>query len=133
MVDGASNGVVRRRAGYVLATVVVIAAGLATRPLRSAYPVAMDALGDALWAAMVFLALSAAWPEAPIWKRAAGAAALAFAVEFSQMYHAPWMDRIRATLPGHLVLGQGFEPWDLVKYLVGVGAAAGVAGAATRR
>jgi hypothetical protein len=41
-------------------------------------------------------------------------------VEFSQLVHAPWLDGWRATTLGHLVLGSGFDPRDLVAYGLGV-------------
>lgn len=37
----------------------------------------------------------------------------AWAVEFSQLYHAPWLDTIRMTTPGRLVLGSTFNGPDL--------------------
>jgi hypothetical protein len=50
-----------------------------------------------------------------------------FAVETSQLYHGPVIDSIRATLPGHLVLGSNFDPRDLVAYVFGVLGAAWLA------
>jgi hypothetical protein len=41
------------------------------------------------------------------------------AIEFSQLLHAGWINSIRATLPGRLILGQGFLWSDLVAYTVG--------------
>ena len=45
---------------------------------------------------------------------------ISFAIELSQLYRAPWIDSIRATRPGALVLGQGFLWSDLVCYSAGV-------------
>ena len=36
------------------------------------------------------------------------------------MYHTPAIDAIRATRIGHLVLGSGFDPRDLLAYAIGV-------------
>ena len=44
--------------------------------------------------------------------------------ECSQLYHAPWIDLIRSTTLGHLVLGSGFIWGDFVAYAIGVGAGA---------
>jgi hypothetical protein len=68
--------------------------------------------------------VSAAFPRAPLLTRAAGALAIAFAVEFSQLYHAPGIDHLRATAIGHLVLGSDFYWRDLISYALGVGLAA---------
>ena len=43
------------------------------------------------------------------------------AIELSQLYHAPWIDSIRHTTLGGLILGFGFLWSDLACYAVGVG------------
>ena len=42
-------------------------------------------------------------------------------VEVSQLFHAPWIDSIRRTTLGGLVLGFDFVWSDLACYAVGVG------------
>ena len=49
------------------------------------------------------------------------AMAFSVAIELSQLYHAPWIDSIRHTTLGGLILGFGFLWSDLVCYAVGVG------------
>lgn len=44
-----------------------------------------------------------------------------YGIEMSQLYHAPWIDSIRATTLGGLVLGYGFLWSDLIAYTIGVG------------
>lgn len=44
-----------------------------------------------------------------------------FAIEFSQLYKAPWINELRHTLFGRLVLGEGFLWSDLLCYVVGIG------------
>jgi len=58
----------------------------------------------------------------PLFQRCIISLVLAFAVEVSQLYHAPWIDGIRSTTLGGLVLGFGFLWSDLVCYLVGIAA-----------
>ena len=55
-------------------------------------------------------------------KRASFGIALAFSylIEVSQLYHAPWIDAIRATTLGALVLGFGFLWSDIACYTVGI-------------
>lgn len=116
----------------LLATTIVL--GLATRRFPSSFPTFIARYGgDALWAAMVF------WLVALI-RRRAGTRALALAalgiaciVESSQAYHAPWIDAVRATRGGALLLGQGFLWSDLACYAVGVAAAAALDLVFTRR
>jgi len=54
------------------------------------------------------------------------ASAVCGVIELSQLWHPPWLDAIRATRPGALVLGRGFVWSDLLCYLIGATAAAGV-------
>ncbi len=125
-------GGLRARAPYVALAVATIAVGLTVH--RGPLPLgarARDALGDALWAMMIAWWIGALAPRAALRVRAAAAVALCFAVEASQRYHAPALDALRGTTLGHLVLGNGFDPRDLVAYAVGVLAACLVERAAT--
>jgi hypothetical protein len=77
--------------------------------------------GDALWALALFLFLGLIRVRAGTGRVAALALGLSLLVEVSQLYHAPWIDSIRQTTLGGLVLGFGFLWSDLVCYAVGVG------------
>jgi glycopeptide antibiotics resistance protein len=111
----------RPRSIYALAVAGTIALGLGSRAVAAHLPwwLAKNA-GDTLYATMVFFALGFAWPRMSTWRAAAIALAFSCAIEASQAYHAPWLDAVRATLPGHLVLGQGFHAFDLICYALGV-------------
>jgi len=67
---------------------------------------------------MAFLGVSALAPHARLSRRAATALAIAYLVEISQLYHAPWIDGLRHSTPGGLILGFGFLWSDLVCYTV---------------
>ena len=54
-------------------------------------------------------------------RHAALAMTVSVAVEVSQLYKAPWIDTIRRTTLGGLVLGYDFVWSDLACYAVGVG------------
>ena len=41
-------------------------------------------------------------------------------IEVSELYHAPWIDDIRRTFLGRMILGFGFLWSDLVCYAIGV-------------
>jgi hypothetical protein len=116
----------RKRWVYVALTLAVIALGLASRrwpvfpAMLGKYP------GDALYALMALCIAGVIWPRSSISRNAGLALAFCFAIEISQLYHAPWIDEVRATTLGHLVLGSHFGWWDLVAYTVGV--AVGAAG-----
>jgi hypothetical protein len=55
------------------------------------------------------------------WRVALFAMTFSILIEVSQLYHAPWLDSIRHTILGGLILGFGFLWSDLACYAVGVG------------
>ena len=112
-----------RRVVYILSAIVIIFAGLASRRYRTHLPsfIGEDG-GDVLWALMLFLAVSFVLVGRPHFQRCTISLVLACAVEVSQLYHAPWIDSIRNTTLGGLVLGFGFLWSDLVCYLFGIAA-----------
>ena len=111
----------RSRPIYVAAILVVIALGLLSRRFPQFLPDALGKTpGDALWALMVFLGFGCVFRRAPTSVVALAALTFSFAIEVSQLYHAAWIDAVRATLPGHLVLGSGFAWGDFVAYAVGI-------------
>lgn len=112
---------IRTRLVFLLAAIVVVIAGLASRRYRGELPAFLaEYAGDTLWALMLFLLVSTLLAGRPILTRAAISLVLAFLVEISQLYHAPWIDSIRQTTLGGLVLGFGFLWTDLVCYSVGI-------------
>ena len=118
-------------AGMLAATVLL---GLASRRWPERQPAVVAAYaGDALWAAMVYWIGALIWPALSrpprriFDRRLAGAAlGVAAAVEVSQLYRAPWIDAVRASRVGALVLGRGFLWSDLVCYAAGVAGAVAV-------
>lgn len=111
----------RSRAWLALGIVLVIAAGLASRAYPSRFPAAFGShTGDALWALMVFLGIAFIKPAMPAVRLAGAALALAWVIEASQLYQAPWLNALRASTPGHLVLGTGFQWLDLLAYAIGI-------------
>ncbi len=122
----------RSRTFYALAILLVTGAGLASRTTAFSQlsPFLASYSGDTLWALNVFLALGFIFPKSPTLNLAVAAVAISFAVEFSQLYQAPWIVRIRHTLPGKLLLGSGFLASDLLCYVTGIalGALAEISG-----
>jgi hypothetical protein len=115
----------RSRTLYLLLVAATVALGLASRRVGDVLPgfVAWYA-GDVLWAAMVFLLIAATWRTGPTRQVAAAAGFFSLAVELLQLYHAPWIDAVRQTRIGGLVLGFGFLWSDLACYAVGIALAA---------
>jgi hypothetical protein len=82
-------------------------------------------IGDVLWATMVYFIVRSLFIKATVKHVVTGALLFCYAIEFSQLYKAPWIDNIRHTLFGRLVLGDTFLWGDLLSYTVGVGIAIG--------
>ena len=111
----------RSRWLYAVSMVLVVAAGLAWRaPMFPLPPILIKYGGDALWALLIFLGVGFLFIRATRWRVALGSFCFCCAVEFSQLYHAPWIDSLRATRLGSLVLGAIFNWPDLIAYGVGV-------------
>lgn len=100
----------------------MVVAGLTSRSsLASSLPSFITTYaGDTLWALMVYLGFGFFFPTHSPRETALLAILFAFSIEFSQFYHAAWIDNLRQTRLGGLILGFGFRPSDLVCYSVGV-------------
>lgn len=111
----------RSRVLYLSAAAVVVVLGLASRRYPLLVPATLGKYpGDALWALMVFLVAGALLRSASTIRIALVALGLAYAVELSQLCQTPWLNAIRRTTPGHLMLGSHFHALDLIAYAVGV-------------
>lgn len=123
----------RSRVRALVAAAITIALGLASRRFPGLFPAALGKYpGDALWALMVFFALCAWRPDRSTIRLAATALLVSFAVEFSQLIHAPWLDAVRRTTLGHLALGSAFSWIDLLAYTIGIGVGIAVRGIDSR-
>jgi hypothetical protein len=96
-------------------------------------PTAVADAGDTLYATMAFVLFGIAAPRWSTVRVGVAALASSCAIEVSQLYHAPWIDAIRATVPGALVLGYGFLWSDLACYVAGVALGAGIEALTPRR
>lgn len=84
-----------------------------------------DFVGDALYAVMVYLVLSFALVRMPGWRVAAIAMLCCAGIELFQLTGVP-VALAGSFPPARLVLGTTFSAVDLVAYVLGVAAAAGV-------
>ena len=112
----------RSRITYTIWIFLVILLGLVSRsnsPL--VLPFLKEYAGDALWALVAYLLIGCLFPRLSIRMVAVTAGLFCFAVEVSQLYHAPWIDDIRRLRLGALILGFGFLWSDLICYSVGIG------------
>lgn len=77
--------------------------------------------GDILWALMIFFLVGFIFIKIKLKTAALISISFCFIIEFSQLYHAYWIDKIRQTTLGGLVLGYVFSWMDLIAYGVGIG------------
>jgi hypothetical protein len=112
----------RNRLLYGAMIIIVIIIGLYSRKMTAIIPNFLNAyLGDALWALMIFMIFGFIFITMD--KRIVALIGLSFCyfIELSQLYHANWIDTIRKTTLGGLILGSGFLWSDLLAYAIGVG------------
>lgn len=115
-----SDGPNRSRLLYGLLTIGTLLVGLASRHFSDGLPLIRAYAGDVLWALMVFFGFAAVVNRWSAKNVALLTLLVAFGIEISQLYHAPWIDRLRATRLGGLILGFSFVGSDLICYSVGV-------------
>jgi hypothetical protein len=115
---------IRRRNPLVQLALITLAAllGIGSRRYARALPGFIAAYaGDTMWALAAFAGVGLLLLRASTRTIALLAMILSIAVELSQLYHAPWIDSIRRTTLGGLILGFGFLWSDLACYAAGVG------------
>lgn len=117
-----SSGASRSRVKLFFLLLFVVAAGLFSRSEHaSILPVFVQTYaGDTLWAIALYLFLALFAPGAGAKELFFLSLVISFAVEFSQMYQAEWINSVRHTRVGGLILGFGFKWSDLLCYSSGI-------------
>ena len=112
---------IRNRIVYGFALVVTMLVGLFSRSEMVPLPrFILLYMGDGIWALLVFWLICFLKPAWPLKYRVAAALVFAYAIEFSQFYQGDWINQIRQTRLGGLILGFSFLPSDLVAYTIGI-------------
>lgn len=111
----------RNRFIYSILLLGVILLGLGSRMKNSSLPSWVSLyVGDVLWALMIFLITGLLFRKRSTSWVAMIAAGYAFLTEMSQLYQAPWINALRRTALGGLLLGFAFLWSDLIAYTIGV-------------
>ncbi|MBN8047430.1 DUF2809 domain-containing protein [Paraclostridium bifermentans] len=109
------------RIKYLVVTMFTMIMGLLSRKYMNIFPKAIAPfVGDMLWAMMVYFGLRFLIPKLKLTKTLILAIVFSFSIEISQLYQADWINNIRATTLGGLVLGHGFLFEDLISYSLGI-------------
>ena len=111
----------RNRTLYSILIIVVIALGLGSRKFSLLLPrFIAEYAGDSLYALTAYFIFGYIKPKCPILKIGLLALIYSYLIEISQLYHSHWIDSIRHTKLGGLILGYGFLWSDIICYTVGV-------------
>lgn len=111
----------RSRVLYFILAIFVIALGLASRKYAHFLPAFIGQYaGDTLWGLMVFLIIAFIFNKRPSLHIAAAAMLFSTSIELSQLYQADWINALRNTIIGGLVLGFGFLWRDILCYFIGI-------------
>ena len=112
---------IRRRLPYLCALLVLCALGLLVRRRNAVSPNFFTGyFPDAAWTMAVYCGFGLVFcKDARV--NFSAALGLSFLIELSQLWHPPFLEALRATTLGGLVLGYGFLWSDLVCYTVGAG------------
>ncbi|MCI3985937.1 DUF2809 domain-containing protein [Bacillus vallismortis] len=111
----------RKRWVYAALTIIIMTIGLGSRTFSSVLPDAVNPyLGDSLWAAMIFTGCGFLFQKMNTIMTGIISLSFCFFIEISQLYHADWIDQIRDTSLGGLVLGYGFLWSDIEAYTIGI-------------
>lgn len=96
----------RNRFLYFIFIVITMLLGLGSRRFSYLLPSFISSFsGDTLWALMIFWIFGFIFNGFRTGNVALLALTFSFTIEISQLYHSPWIDSIRRTTLGGLVLG----------------------------
>ncbi|WP_440115716.1 DUF2809 domain-containing protein [Paenibacillus sp. QZ-Y1] len=106
---------------YFVAFILTMAAGLASRHFGACLPdFVREHFGDALWAGMIYFGVRMVWINHSREWATVVSLIFSWAIECSQMIQTSWLNEVRSTVLGALILGQGFLAMDLLRYAVGI-------------
>ncbi|QFG01160.1 DUF2809 domain-containing protein [Psychrobacillus glaciei] len=106
---------------YMFAVVITILLGLSSRKYsQSLLPFVAQNAGDVMWAMMVYFGFRFLLVRKSLLTAIWLSFSFSFGIEISQLYQAEWINQIRNTLLGALILGIGFLEVDLIRYAVGI-------------
>ena len=104
----------------LILAILIVPVGLASKvyqgPLKGWV---YDYSGDILYETFWILLVGFIWPQVSPAKVASAVFAITSAIEVLQLWKPPFLQAIRATLAGQLLLGTTFVWWDFFHYFAG--------------
>ena len=111
----------RNRINYGILIITVVLLGIGSRKFGYILPrFVASYLGDTLWGLMVFLIIGFLFSYLDTNIVAIVSLIFCFFIEFTQLYHSHFIDNVRSTIIGGLILGFGFLWSDLICYSLGI-------------
>lgn len=111
----------RNRIIYFALIILFVILVLATRKYPELFPLFIAKYGgDTLWASLIYLGFGYVFKKKSILDIAFFSLIFAYLIEISQLYQATWINEIRNTTLGGLILGFGFLWSDIICYTVGI-------------
>jgi glycopeptide antibiotics resistance protein len=110
----------RYRVALLISILFIVPLGYVVRHSQSlGLPWLHDLLGSVAYEIFWILLVAFLYPKAsPKWT-AIGVCLATCSVEFFQLWHPPFLQAVRSTLLGRLVLGTTFSGFDFISYFVG--------------
>jgi hypothetical protein len=109
------------RRTYFAAVVITILLGLASRKFSHLlFFFLAENAGDILWAMMVYYGFRFFLMNKRMLLAIFLSFLFSFSIEFSQLNQEDWINQIRGTVLGALILGKGFLSVDLIRYTTGI-------------
>ena len=111
----------RRRWVYLIAIAVLFLFGLPSRLIPQYLPdFYVNYVGDGLWAMAIFFMLGFVFRSASTRRLVIVSLAITYAIEFSELYQADWINQLRSIKLIGLILGFTFLWSDLAMYTIGI-------------
>jgi hypothetical protein len=108
----------KARIVYFCLIVFTVFVGLLSRELKEYIPLF---IGDILWGLVVFMCMRFLFIKQSLKIAIIVSLVYSYATEFSQLYEAPWIDDLRHTFFGRVLLGKTFLLSDMLCYTIGIG------------
>jgi hypothetical protein len=108
------------RLHYFFLTITTLLVGYFSRQNTEGPSFIHDYAGDAIWAGMIYFGFRFLLLKSPLKTSFIATILFSYCIEISQLYQADWINAIRHTKLGGLVLGFGFLWSDLLMYFIGI-------------
>ncbi len=107
------------RIAVLISILIVVPLGYVVRFYEPAPEWLNDLFGSIAYEIFWILLVALLFPQASPLRTAVGVCVATCVIEFLQLWHPPFLEAMRATLPGRLVLGNNFAWSDFLSYFIG--------------